>query len=854
MNPYSDKKDEILVELTLLGKEKAYAELVLRHQHAVMGTAFKVTNNSHLAEDASQDAFVSAWMNLSSLRDGAKFRSWVCSIARNCAKTLHTHYRSAIPDISFHVLENHDITEADEACEWLGGDGQDAAELHMAVEALGEKLRETVKLHYFEDKSCAEIAEIMGVSVGTVKWRLSEGRKQLRKGYGMMEKTYDENESLLTRVMRQVEELKLWRIKNNKTGFEEEYRAVLLAVEELKESKEKNRMLADTLMLGYWWVPGTKNDEVFARIKRAAEAGHNDDVMQYIAAVEHEKLNGQAHIDFIENTQIPYYREHHFPKTLAYVWFWLGYAYRDRGDLQKAIQCYQEVLTLLSPQDVYYALAKAAVWGESRCLALRGEGDILFCEPHVVGEVYKKIGDTWYFWTQPGYGNNYHFAQGSLFWKLSACDSILWDSSMRVGDRIGASGGQTAVTYVQNDAVCDTPAGHFASCSVFIAEGNTSGLTYCKTWLAPGVGIVRQIGVWHGETYEWVLARYTVNGGEGLLPFAVGNRWEYDLATPEYAHKYERDNIFEVIACEGDTVTVSNMTFVLSRGYYDTWEGQMAEVRERYCRETGDGHGELCDVRHAMQRAEELAETKRQKRHTQIANEVMYRIFDTDPKQNPDYTQKGTWNFFEYWRIERKDGKVMQNDDRQRSFEWKDMGWYGYGYRVFYSFFLTVLAFATDGCLWSDEWVDGYSFKERNGRFGTVTRRFSVSGGETVNTPAGTFADCRRIRFEFESQTDYFNGQSDFWFAPGVGVVRFEHPYWGGNCAVWELTAYRGTGEGYFPTDDGLFRRYEPKDLGNGWHGSVEYTFDTDESGTVVFKDALGTRDRADYEASPAKR
>ena len=65
-----------------------------------------------------------------------------------------------------------------------------------------------------------------------------------------MEKTYNENERLVCRVMRQVEALKLWGLKNSKNGFEEEYRAVLANVEALEESKEKNAMLADTLIRG----------------------------------------------------------------------------------------------------------------------------------------------------------------------------------------------------------------------------------------------------------------------------------------------------------------------------------------------------------------------------------------------------------------------------------------------------------------------------------------------------------------------------------------------------------------------------------------------------------------------------
>ena len=219
MKAHTDKKDETLVELTLLGDKTAYEELVLRHQRAVMGTAYKMTGNRYSAEDASQDAFVSAWMNLSELRDGAKFGSWVCAFAKNCARTLERRYRAAIPAIS---LDESVLFDVEDTADVIFPDEYE--DIHAAVDALSDKIREAVRLHYFEEMSVAEIAKMLSVPVGTVKWRLSEGRKQLRTGYGIMEKTYNESESLVTRVMRQVEELKLWGLKNDKTGFEEEYR------------------------------------------------------------------------------------------------------------------------------------------------------------------------------------------------------------------------------------------------------------------------------------------------------------------------------------------------------------------------------------------------------------------------------------------------------------------------------------------------------------------------------------------------------------------------------------------------------------------------------------------------------
>ena len=323
MTKYADMNDETLVEICLLGESGAFEELVMRHENAVMSTAKRVTGSRFTAEDASQDAFVSAWMRLDSLRDRSKFKPWVCAIAKNCAMALVTRYRSVVPDISLHLVENEELSDnPDPELSALLSSETDE-ELHALVDALGEKLRETIRLHYFEGYSVAEIADLLSVPVGTVKWRLAEGRKQLRKGYGIVEKEYNENETLVSRVMRQVEELKLWQFKRDKTGFEEDYKNVLAAVEELEESKEKQHMLADVWLRGAWWIPGKANEEVFSEIKQAALAGHNDDVMQYIAAREYNKVPlGEQRAAFMQETQIPELLAGGFSKAAGMVSFW----------------------------------------------------------------------------------------------------------------------------------------------------------------------------------------------------------------------------------------------------------------------------------------------------------------------------------------------------------------------------------------------------------------------------------------------------------------------------------------------------------------------------------------------------
>lgn len=92
MNDFKDKKDSFLVEMSLLGSNKAYEELIIRHEKSVKGTALKITENEYSAEDASQDAFVSAWIKLDNLRDPEKFGSWVCTIA----KKLRKEYRCTL--------------------------------------------------------------------------------------------------------------------------------------------------------------------------------------------------------------------------------------------------------------------------------------------------------------------------------------------------------------------------------------------------------------------------------------------------------------------------------------------------------------------------------------------------------------------------------------------------------------------------------------------------------------------------------------------------------------------------------------------------------------------------------------
>ena len=867
MKNYKEHRDGALVELTLLGNEKAYEELVIRHQNAVKGTAYKVTGNEYSAEDASQDAFVSAWMHLDSLRDRERFGSWVCSIAKNCARTLVTNYHNRVPDISLNILQDMELTAGDESglLEQLSAAGlaeaQRDEDLHTAVDALSEKIREAIMLHYFDGLSVAKIAEKIGVAEGTVKWRLCEGRKQLRKEYGVMEKTYNENESLVARVMRQVEALKLWRLKNDKTGIEEEYRAVLAAVEALDDSTEKHHALADVLLRGVWWVPGERSDELWERIKDSAERGHNDEVMQSVVCAAHDKIKDKKkRIDFMIGEQNPYLEKHGFVKTLAYNHFWMGHYLCEVEKYEEGLASFERAKELLTPNDVYYANAISAIRAWQFKIAHLDENDENLAY-HATGEEVRYLDGKLYFWQQPGFSRGgASDCDDALLWQCSQCDNLIYDPEMKLGELKISSDGKTSLALKAKDITVTTAAGIFEHCVILAQKpiGEVEyGMRYCETTFCPGVGIVRQYVHRYEEIYEWQLSSYEIRGGDGVIPFAVGNYWEYDMVS-EIGVKREAVSHFEVTGAEDGKAVLYHLTTARIVGYNEeSWKGNMLQARQQYAYSVSENEEKLRDIRPSLSRAEALATTKRERVHTAVATNVMNRIFDTDEDMAPNRTQAGMWNFFDVYDVVRNEseGRISLDSGRTFAFEWKNWCRGKEACKVLNNFVLDILQDAA-GCVWSEKWVPGYHTVHKIKRWQTdIETALDVTAGGVVETPVGTFENCICLTLDTKGMPKYAayrGGKRQYWFASGVGIVKYTFFYdykKGIREGTYLLTELRGRGEGYFPCEDGMFRRYDVLEIENGWHGAVEYTWDVSGGEAVIFRNGIGTQDIDNYNA-----
>ena len=845
---YQNLTDEDLVMLTLAGEQAAYEVLVTRYQKTAIASAISVTKNHFMAEDAAQDAFVTAWMKLNTLQEPKKYGSWVCRIAKNCALNMISRYRSFLP---LDVVDNLNINDngAENPAE-LYALSEEQKEVNESIETLPEKVRQIIHLHYFEGLSIAEIADRMRISEGTVKWQLHDGRKRIRKELCAMNEKY--SDTLVQRVMKKVEELKLWQVKNDKSGFETVYKEVLREVEELPECTEKQHALADVLMRGWWWLPGKKNDALFARIAKAAMEGKNEEVMTFIVAREDSKVYGGARIDFIRDKQIPRLEKAGFVKALGREWFWLGYWLLQKGKEEEGQAAYNKVEEILSMSDPYRILVPYA-----RKLAMELSTrykDTAKERYHIGGgvEEYRVIDGKPRYWSQDGFGHgnlgSIDGNNGRILRNASSCDGYFF-SDISLGETfVGTDGAK--LTYVSDSETVDTPAGRFEGCQLWeIRRWTDSQKIVCKTYYKDGIGIVRQDHISDGITDTHLLSSYEIKGGSGALPISSGNVWEY-------AASYSPDSLRQelrltVSYADDERLLISTWTNTERLGYdNNSWLDAVQEIANEYVCEKKDGGECVCDVTPAIERAEKLAKTPMEKAYTKAAASVARRILYTNSEFNPDCTATGHWNFFCREYIRKKADTLFLTDYNPRwSFEWKCTGSMGNAETpVLYNDILGILQDATN-CIWSDEWRIGASpIVEYTKWDRCVKTQIICENGGTVTTKAGTFENCFKLCLDIggmEGGWSYRGGKKTYYFAENVGIVRVENEYCGGaKTAVYELTAYEGTGEGFMPVSDGFMRRYDALELTDGFVGAVEYTFVADEDGDiVVFADRTGIRE-----------
>jgi RNA polymerase sigma factor (sigma-70 family) len=182
-------KDMELLRRCLTGRTESFAVLVGRYQSLVCAITYGATGNVHRSEELAQETFLLAWKNLHQLKDPAKFKAWLCRIARN---VIQNWLRKRQHDVASKAAPLETAASQPSAAappEEVAIQEEQQAVVNQALEIIPEHYRLPLILFYRENKSTREVAELLGLNENSTRQRISRARAQLKRQVSAMVET-----------------------------------------------------------------------------------------------------------------------------------------------------------------------------------------------------------------------------------------------------------------------------------------------------------------------------------------------------------------------------------------------------------------------------------------------------------------------------------------------------------------------------------------------------------------------------------------------------------------------------------------------------------------------------------------
>ncbi len=173
----AEKPDSVLVEAAINGEADSFTELCKRYYPAMVAIAHSAIGDRHLAEDAAQQAFAKAAVELPKLRNRSRFAGWLAVICRNAAKDIVQSRRAR---------ENYEFFSATAN----GPPDDDVSEyVREALGRLSAAAREVIFLRFYDGLSYEQMSAVLGMSEQAINGRLRRAKRKLanylrHKGFG----------------------------------------------------------------------------------------------------------------------------------------------------------------------------------------------------------------------------------------------------------------------------------------------------------------------------------------------------------------------------------------------------------------------------------------------------------------------------------------------------------------------------------------------------------------------------------------------------------------------------------------------------------------------------------------------
>lgn len=173
----SSELEAALIAQAQRGDRQAYGELVRQYYAGVVNVAYRLCGDSDQAQDAAQEAFLRAWLNLPSFRPGTSLRNWLYRIAVNAALDALRRERKTIEA----APDDLPLTDPANGPELELLQRERVRLVRDALLSLPEASRAVLVLREYGELSYQEIATVLEIPIGTVMSRLNSARAQLKR-------------------------------------------------------------------------------------------------------------------------------------------------------------------------------------------------------------------------------------------------------------------------------------------------------------------------------------------------------------------------------------------------------------------------------------------------------------------------------------------------------------------------------------------------------------------------------------------------------------------------------------------------------------------------------------------------